>query len=107
MNRFVTIRLQVEGIHYWPGADSIPEVSFLKHPHRHMFHVECGKRVEGSDREIEIITFKRNVEEFLQAFGGDFGAMSCEMIAEMILERFHCEWVSVSEDDENGALIAV
>lgn len=107
MIRFVTVKLQVEGIHYWPDADKIPAVAYLKHPHRHVFHIECGKEVEGSDREIEIIMFKHSIEAFLNNFKGDFGAMSCEMIAEMILKQFECEFVSVLEDGENGAYVCI
>ena len=34
-----------------------------------------------------------------------FGAMSCEMLAKEILKEFDCVYVSVFEDNENGAEI--
>ena len=35
----------------------------------------------------------------------EFGAMSCEMLAKEILKEFDCVYVSVFEDNENGAEI--
>jgi hypothetical protein len=54
--------------------------------------------------------FKRDIEEFLRAKYYDensrtheFGAMSCEMLAREIYKQFGCIYVSVFEDNENGA----
>jgi len=33
----------------------------------------------------------------------EFGAKSCEMLAKEIMKEFECCYVSVFEDDENGA----
>lgn len=103
--RSITARLQYEALHHWSNADSIPEVSFLKHPHRHIFHIEMTKEVGGSNREVEFIQFKRQVEIWLRRYEHDFGERSCEQIAEELLEEFKCCKVSVSEDGENSATV--
>jgi len=59
---------------------------------------------------VEFIMFKRDIEEYLRAKYYDessrtheFGAMSCEMLAREIYKQFGCTYVSVFEDNENGA----
>ena len=84
----------------------IKEVMFLRDRHRHIFHIKMSKEVNHSDRDIEIILFKREVQEYLkQKFGEpcEFGSMSCEMIAEHLLQQFNANEVEVLEDNENGA----
>lgn len=103
---FINIKLQYEALHHWENADSIPEVSFLKHPHRHIFYIECTKRVSEDDRQIEFIILKREVEKWLlEKYNHNFGGMSCEMIAREILTQFDFDQVEVSEDRENGAMV--
>jgi len=107
----VIVQLAVEGLHCWPAAREVfPEVSFLSDPHRHVFHIKLKKRVYHDDRDIEFIMFKRDVQQYLydryyldlQRIH-DFGPKSCEMIARELLAEFECEYVSVFEDNENGA----
>lgn len=105
----VIIKLEVEGIHYWKEAPK--EVGFLRHPHRHIFHITAEKAVGHNDRDIEIIMFKRNVLFFLKSkhFNDtinlhDFGKMSCEDIADKVGNYFSCTSVTVLEDNENGAI---
>jgi hypothetical protein len=107
----VIVRLEVDGLHCWPAAKEVfPEVSFLSDPHRHIFHITLKKAVYHDDRDVEFIMFKRDVLEYLRdAYylelqrTHDFGARSCEMIARELLTEFECEYVSVFEDNENGA----
>lgn len=107
----VIVNLQVEGLHCWPAAKEVfPEVSFLSDPHRHIFHIQVKKRVYHDDRDIEFVMFKRDVIEYLKSTYymemqriHDFGSKSCEMIAKELFDYFHCEYVSVFEDGENGA----
>jgi hypothetical protein len=70
-----------------------------------MFYIEAHKEVSHNDREIEIIMLKRIVSEYLESFDGNFYAMSCEDIAEDLLNRFDFEFVQVLEDNENGAIV--
>lgn len=102
----VLVRFQVEGFHRWPDAP--PEVGFLAHPHRHVFHVEARKAVNHANREIEIILLKRSLlVQIADAYGtpADFGALSCEEIGLVLLTRNGLSEVRVIEDGENGAVV--
>lgn len=111
MTTNIIINLQVEGFHNWPAAkDVFPEVDFLSDRHRHIFHIKCTKAVTHSDRDVEIIMFKREVLNYLfEKYSKtilpicEFGPMSCEMISEELLKRFDLQYCSVLEDNENGA----
>lgn len=108
VNRIV-VRLQVEGIHRWEGCD-IPEVSFLKNNHRHIFYIEAKKKVSHLDRDIEIICLKRAMLTFLHRNYNmciDFGNKSCEMIANELMKEFALSSCSVLEDNENGAEVTL
>ena len=111
MKTNVIVKLQVEGIHWWKDAREVfPEVGFLSDAHRHIFHITCKKRVFHDDRDVEFIMFKRDIIEWLKhqyynekSRTHEFGAKSCEMLAKEIMEEFDCVYVSVFEDNENGA----
>lgn len=108
--------LEVEGIHNWPGCP-FDEVAYLRVPHRHMFHIKAYKLVTHSDRDVEFIMLKRQIKEYLVNAYADrdnenmlmcfFGAMSCEMIAQELIEKFELSRCEVSEDGENGAILTV
>lgn len=51
----VVVRFQVEGIHYWPSCSEEHHSSYLRSKHRHVFFVECTKKVSHCDRDIEFI----------------------------------------------------
>ena len=61
----IVVKLQVEGFHFW-GAAPI-EVEFVRKRHRHTFFIKCIKEVDHSDRNIEIILFKRKVLAYLKS----------------------------------------
>ena len=109
MKKYIIIRTQFEAIHSWPDCP-IEEVSFLKNPHRHIFHVEIKIKVSHNNRDVEFIQAKRILNEFLQQTYNekDIGHLSCEMICEDIQQNF-AGWsshsISVFEDNENGAEI--
>ena len=115
MNTNVIVKLQVEGLHNWPDAAKVfPEVGFLSDLHRHMFHITCKKRVNHDDRDVEFIMFGRDIEQWLDSEyynplsrTHEFGAKSCEMLAKEIMKEFKCCYVSVFEDNENGAEVYV
>lgn len=104
MVREIVVKLQVEGIHKWQDCP-IEDVLFLRHRHRHMFHIEVRKEVTHNDRDIEIIMLKRKITQFLGKEPIEFGNKSCEMIAELLLKAFDCTYVKVLEDNENGAIL--
>lgn len=110
-----TIKTQFEGIHCYPDAPD--EVSFLRYPHRHIFHVIVELDVFDDDREIEFIMAKHKLNKWLEAkkdFNGvvQMGTTSCEQMAKAII-TFMADivpsgnkreiFVTVMEDGENGA----
>jgi hypothetical protein len=104
MRTLVCIKTQFEAIHCWPDCP-IEEVKFLRTPHRHIFHVKMKWLVSHANREIEFIEMKRKVNKFLRETwdGADMGKTSCESFAISLLSLFNADFVSVYEDDENGA----
>ena len=63
--RVIWVTFQKEGIHKYPAALEDPklaDVSFLGHPHRHIFHFRVSISVFHDDRDIEFIQFKRWLE---------------------------------------------
>jgi hypothetical protein len=114
MKAFVGIKLEVEGFHNYPTASKNhgEEVGFLEYPHRHLFKIECRKRVNHNDRDEEFIILNRRVKQWILSSYPDktigvcsFGPKSCEMIAEEILIQFGFDSVKVSEDGENYAIV--
>jgi len=100
---FISIKTSFEALHCWPECP-IEEVSFLKNPHRHIFHVKVVMET-FEDRQIEFIDQKRKIEDFIEKYKGkNLGSMSCEKIAEEIAEKFRAKKVEVEEDGENGAI---
>ena len=110
MKTTIVVKLQYEALHHWPSVVEVlphkPEIAFLKWPHRHNFFITVEKEVTHADRDIEIICFKHDIQQFLQeTYKGNLGAMSCEMLADRILKTFECEMVEVLEDNENGGRV--
>jgi hypothetical protein len=101
----IIVKLQKEGIHFWKDCP-LEEVDYLANAHRHIFHITCKKEVKHGDRDIEIIMFKHQIEDYLDKRYGrvaEFGSKSCEMIAQELKEIFELNYCSVLEDNENGA----
>jgi hypothetical protein len=108
----VIVTLQLEAFHNWQGVKEAlphnPEIHFLFDRHRHIFYIRLEKCVSHSDRDVEIILFKRDVQKYIEEkYGrpGELGSKSCEMLAEELLNKFDCESVEVLEDNENGAKV--
>lgn len=126
---WIWVTLQQEGIHYYPQALTDPklktgnwdDVSFLGHPHRHIFHVKVEIQVFHDDRELEFIQVKRQIQRWIGDGTLEFNHKSCEMIAGDIMDQVETAWgryrkdngdyvarkikVTVSEDGENGATL--
>lgn len=114
MKTNIIVNLKVPGIHMWPGVakfeKELPTVQYLAFPHRHMFHIKCVKEVKHSDRDIEIISFKQRVIEYLYTRYYTessqclfLGETSCEMLANELAKYFGLSQCEVLEDGENGA----
>jgi hypothetical protein len=119
--RQIWVTFQREGIHCYPAAATDPQlatgdyydVSFLAHPHRHIFHFRVSIDVYHNDRDIEFIQFKRWLESLYSREANclRLDYKSCEMIADdlyvQIANRYpdRSVTISVSEDNENGCII--
>lgn len=104
MKKYVIVKLQFEGIHHWESCN-IDEVSFLKNNHRHIFHIKASRQVSSNDREIEILQLKKAISTYIKtSYPEDIGCMSCEDIAEDLINTFDLSSCEVLEDGENGAL---
>jgi hypothetical protein len=69
---YIWVTFQKEGIHKYPQALTDPklkDVSFLGHPHRHIFHFRVDIEVFHDDRDIEFILFKRELESLYSSTG--------------------------------------
>lgn len=112
--RMIWVTFKKEGTHYYPAALTDPklaDVSFLGHPHRHIFHFKVWIEVTHNDRDIEFIQFKRWLESLYISSTLSLDNKSCEMISNDLYwnitnEYPHKEvWIEVSEDGENGSFI--
>jgi hypothetical protein len=113
----IWVTFRKEGIHKYPAALTDPklatgdeyDVSFLGHPHRHMFHFRVEIEVFHHDRDIEFIQFKRWLEKLYTENTLSLDYKSCEMISDdlylAIIESFPGRRITieVSEDGENGS----
>ena len=115
VKRWVIVRTQFRGLHHWPNCP-IDEVGFLRHLHRHVFHVTVSVEVSGANREVEFFILQRMVDSIIaDRFSTKdklfvVGMRSCEMIADEIYEGLQDELgdreikIAVSEDGENEAM---
>jgi hypothetical protein len=113
----IWVTFRREGIHCYPAALEDPnlatgewdDVSFLGHPHRHIFHFKVWLEVFHDDRDVEFIQFKRWLENLYSA-KLQLDYKSCEMIADDLYQAINEKhpnrkiWIEVSEDGENGCL---
>ncbi len=110
----IMAKTNFEGIHCWPEAPD--EVSYLRHPHRHVFYIEATVQVFHDDRELEFIMIKHKIDNYLKRMLDDngvwqMGRTSCEQVARLIIAVLVQErgqrtiTVSVFEDNENGCTV--
>jgi len=118
-NKMIWVTFRKEGIHKYPAALTDPalatgdeyDVSFLGHPHRHIFHFRVWINVQHNDRDIEFIQFKRWLEKLYSGNGATLKLdyKSCEMMSDELYDTISQEypgreiWIEVSEDGENGS----
>ena len=112
--QMIWVTFKKEGIHHYPAALTDPnlqDVSFLGHPHRHIFHFKVWIEVTHADRDIEFIQFKRWLESLYISSILSLDNKSCEMISNDLSLTIRNEypnrevWIEVSEDGENGSFI--
>ena len=108
-NREIIITASFDACHCWPDAPA--NVAFLRHHHRHVFHVKLGMPVGHADRDLEFFTEKAKLTRWLrqrypEPDTGFIMPYSCEMVAEDVLRTFlSASWCEVWEDNENGARV--
>ncbi len=118
-NKMIWVTFRKEGIHKYPAALTDPslatgdeyDVSFLGHPHRHIFHFKVWINVIHNDRDIEFIQFKRWLEKLYNEGTMSLDYKSCEMMSDELHAQIQTKypsrevWIEVSEDGENGSFI--
>ncbi len=118
-NKMIWVTFRKEGIHKYPAALTDPalatgdeyDVSFLGHPHRHIFHFRVWISVTHNDRDIEFIQFKRWLEKLYNESTLTLDYKSCEMMSDELYDTISAKypgreiWIEVSEDGENGSFI--
>ena len=118
-SKMIWVTFRKEGIHKYPAALDDPklatgdeyDVSFLGHPHRHIFHFKVAIEVFHDDRDIEFIQFKRWMEKLYSEKTLELDYKSCEMMADDLYDKITDKYpgrevhIDVSEDGENGAHI--
>lgn len=110
MTMYVICNVVVEGFHCWENAPAWCD--YLRNTHRHMFNIEMHVPVTEANREIEFIDYQRQIKNtIIEEFGDDrgyaqFGGLSCEHIAQWLLEKYpNATYCMVIEDDNGGSLI--
>jgi len=120
-NKMIWVTFRKEGIHKYPAALTDPalatgdeyDVSFLGHPHRHIFHFRVWLSVTHNDRDVEFIQFKRWLEKLYSSTEGGLSLeyKSCVMMSDdlyaQVSQRYPDRevWIEISEDGENGSFI--
>jgi hypothetical protein len=118
-NKMIWVTFRKEGMHKYPAALTDPtlatgdeyDVSFLGHPHRHIFHFRVWIGVTHNDRDIEFIQFKRWLENLYKDATLSLDYKSCEMMSDDLYDIISKKypgrevWIEVSEDGENGSFI--
>jgi hypothetical protein len=106
----VWVTAEFEALHCWPNAPAL--VGFLRHLHRHIFHVCIRVNVKHGDRDVEFISLKWALGEAIELLRRQLGvntSMSCEHMAtffhETLYKQYSIASVEVSEDGENGATL--
>ncbi len=113
MRKFVKVKLEVPGFHYWKNAPD--KVSFLRLLHRHLFKIEVIVEVVHGNRDVEFFILQSDITPFFANFETlgcaiDFGQRSCEQIAEelfnfLVKQKYKVEQVEISEDGENSGFV--
>jgi len=116
MKTSIVVKTQLEALHCWPDVPQDHPSAYLANLHRHVFQIELYFTVSHSNRDLEFIAIKHEVDDLLAAnFDKDnfYGISnlknsSCEYLAEWLLNIFlyrNCYKVIVLEDGEMGAIV--
>jgi len=112
MRTEVIVSIFIQGFHYW--EDARESVNFLRHEHFHNFKIVAYVEVDHSDRQIEFFEFAEKLRQFISkrfpnassiVTGIDFGTMSCEQIALVLVEGLDLSACEVWEDELVGSKV--
>lgn len=106
MKRYVITHNAIEGFHMYPEAPDF--CKYLGNTHRHIFVVICEFEVQHNNRQTEINQRQLEIASYFSEKYGmpcQFGALSCEDIAEDIITNLGATSVKVLEDGYGGAYI--
>ena len=107
MKREICTYNELQGFHFYPDASD--GIGYLSNLHRHVFVIKARAQVSHNEREIEIITEQNVIQGKLEEKYGRpcmFGSMSCESIAEWLLNELpELSYVEVLEDGYGGAAL--
>lgn len=106
----------VEGLHCWPEAPD--RRGYLRHPHRHLFHITAVLDVTGEHHAVEFHDLADQLHQLATQLASpyhpdarvlDFGPTSCEVIANHVAAGLQQAGhsprsVTVSEDREHAAI---
>lgn len=105
----IFVKLQLPGFHHWPNAT--PRRNYLGDRHRHLFGITVEMAAPVDDaRSVE---FHDLMDEVRDWWGdGEAGGSSCETMALELAKHLVTEYkrdvtVTVDEDGEAGARVAV
>lgn len=104
-DRFIWVRFTFTALHFYKLAKL--KTAYLKHPHRHQFHVKAYKRVTHNNRDVEFIQLKESMLAYVRSTyeQSDPTPRSCEDMAEDFISMFNLSACEVSEDGENGCVL--
>ena len=119
IKRWIEVPFQKEGLHYYPGADTAPDlatgdeydVSFLGREHFHYFYFTVRIEVFTNNRDLEFIQFRRWLEKLYSDSVLTLNHKSCEMMSEDLFAKINEKWpnrdvvISVAEDNINRAIV--
>jgi hypothetical protein len=118
IKRYINVKFTKEGTHRYPEALTDPtlktgkwdDVSFLGHEHFHYFYFVVTVEVFQNNRDIEFIQFRRWLESlYVEELKMDY--MSCEMLAEQLIDKIRYKYegryikVEIYEDNINGGIL--
>lgn len=110
----IQVHTSINATHRWPDAKGKRE--YLSYPHMHTFHITAHARVSHNDRDIEFHDLRDQLVGEVEGMiwlrmstkePPTFGAMSCEAIGQVLLERLPDAVfkVQVMEDEDCGATV--
>lgn len=111
--RWIWVTFQRAGFHRYPQAETVAmlaDVSYLAHPHRHLFKFTVQIEIFHNDRELEF----HQVLNYCESLLGtqiDIDYKSVEMLADDLYLKLAEKYpsrkmkIEVSEDGECGCLI--